>query len=1083
MQALFEAALAVPEEGRSEFLDRACDGEVDLRERLDALLTAAGEGTEIIEHAIGEAAGEAASPGDTDMAPGDRLGRYEIVSPLGEGGMGHVYRARDSALERDVAIKLLNPVVLASDSGRSRFEREARAAAGLKHRNIVTVHDVGEDRGRPYIVMELVDGETLRAKMREGVALEACLPWAVQIAAALAAAHEAGIVHRDLKPENVIIDLEGEAQIVDFGLARLEGAAAQPASKEPTLTRLTGAGMLMGTLGYMSPEAATGGSTDFRTDQFALGAMLYELATRRRYFEGKTPQDLLIATVRHTAPDERRLEGLRPELRAIIERCLAVEPRDRWAETSELCRALKDLLEEPPVLRTIAPALPKPRTTLIGRDRERDAVRRLFVDDRVRLVTLTGPGGSGKTRLALQCAEDLLEPFAGRVFFVELGAIRDPTLVVPALGRELGASGDRAPIDAIRAELSNAPGPTLLVLDNFEQVVSAARDLGELLAKVEQLSLLVTSREVLRIYGEYDFPVEPLAYPHGSTLPSLDKLAGYPAIELFVARARAAKPTFEITAENAPAIVELCAKLDGLPLALELAAARARTLTAPAMLARLEARKSLLTSGARDLPARQQTLKATIDWSYELIGEEEKALLRRLGVFVGGFTLEAAEAVANGYGDLEIDVMDGVTSLIDKSLVQSVASPDDEGRFTLLETIREFSLEKLAAHDEQDKIGKAHAAYFVLLAEEGGSSLARGGAGPWLETFRIELDNCRCALDWLTEHGEAEWGLRLALGLFEYLDRTGHLIEGQLRFNRLLALPESGANKKLRARGLFSAAAFAATRSLLEEAIGLQDESLELYRELGDLRGQAVTLNAIGIAGSTNAFDFGRARRAFTEALELWKQLEDDVGYARTLSNLAWVCKAEGDHEEARAMYREAGEIFGAADNGVDAAWAVNHEADLAVESGDLDEAVELYQQALERFESLGYRWGTATTLGDLAAVAAKRSRWPESTVLARRALELFAGLDHKRGIARLFEALAAAALDRNAAEVGLTLVASAGVLRRRLGVALSDEERAALDETVERLTAAAGEEAATAARRAGQSQPVEEVVRLALEF
>ncbi|MDH3745604.1 MAG: protein kinase [Acidobacteriota bacterium] len=1038
------------------------------------------------EEAIDEpmqAADEAARSGETDLAPGARLGRYEVISPLGEGGMGHVHRARDTALGRDVAIKLLNPTVLASDSGRSRFEREARAAAALKHRNIVTVHDIGEDRGRPFIVMELVDGETLRAKMAAGCGLDECLPWAAQIAAALTAAHEAGIAHRDLKPENVIIDAQGEAQIVDFGLAGLEGAGAKQDSDEPTLTRLTGAGFLMGTLGYMSPEAASGESTDYRSDQFALGAILFEMVTGRRFFEGKTPQEVLIATLQTGAPDPSELRKAPAGLQVFLERCLARTPEGRWEKTADLLAALERLLEEPEPDIASAPALPKPLTELVGRGAEREAIRGLLIDQGVRLVTLTGPGGGGKTRLALQVAEDLFGPFDGRVYFVELGAIRDAALVLPALGRELGAAGDRAPIDAIRAELSSAKAPSLVVLDNFEQVVSAARDLGELLAKVEGLSLLVTSREVLRIYGEYDFPVEPLAYPRGSSLPPLEELERYPAVALFAARARAAKPSFALSAANAPAVIELCARLDGLPLALELAAARVRTLTPQAMLARLEARKSLLTSGARDLPARQQTLRATIDWSHELIGEGERTLLRRLGVFVGGFTLEAAEAVANGYGDLDIDVVDGVTSLVDKSLVQAVESPDEDSRFILLETIREFCQEKLGENDEQDQMGKAHAAYYLLIAEEGGAELARGGGAQWLETFQIELDNCRSALDWLTANGEAEWGLRLALGLFDYWDRTGQLIEGQHRYNKLLALPASHEHKRLRARGLFSASTFAATRSLLDEALGLQEESLELYREIGDLRGQAVALNGIGINCSTNSFDHERARKTFAEAIDLWKELDEEVGYARSLSNLAWVCKTEGELTEARRMYREAGEIFGAVGNPTEAAWAVDHEADVVVESGDLEKATALYRDALEQFEQLGYRWGVATTLADLAAVAASQSDWSESTRLARGALEIFAKLDHKRGVARLFESLAVAALDRGAPEIGLTLIASAGTLRQRLGVPLSGDERTVLDDAVERLTAAAGGKAAKAAWTAGESRPVAEVVRLALDF
>ena len=706
LQLLFETALALPTEERDAFLERTCDDEPELRRRIEALLEASDEGTELIQQAIGEAAGEAAQKRRTDLAPGAHLGRYEVVAPLGEGGMGHVYRARDSALDREVAIKLLNPSVLASESGRSRFEREARTAAALRHRNIVTVHDVGEDDGRPYIVMELVEGETLRQKLDSGCSLDRALPWAEQITAALAAAHEAGIVHRDLKPENVIVDAEGEARIVDFGLAQLEGAAALPTLEEKTLTRLTGAGTVMGTPGYMSPEAAAGDSTDSRTDQFALGAILFEMATGNRLFEGGSSREILMATVRHESPDANRLLEIPAPLREVLARCLAGRPDDRWPETKTLLEALRRVLAGPRSRESPSHTLPRPRTELIGRESDRDAIRRLLADEGVRLVTLTGPGGSGKTRLAIEAARDLIEPFGGRVHFVELAAIRDPALVLATIAGELRAAGDRKPVEAIRSRLAGSDGPTLIVLDNFEQIVTAARELGELLAKVESVSLLVTSRQILRVYGEYDFPVEPLAYPHGKSLPRLSDLEKYPAVALFTERARAARSSFALTSENASAVVELCARLDGLPLALELAAARVRTLTPHAMLARLEARKSLLTSGARDLPARQQTLRATIDWSYELIEPAEKTLLRRLGVFVGGFTLEAAEAVTDGYGDLDIDVVDGVTSLVEKSLVQSVEGPEGESRFDLLETIREFAVEKARAERRDRQAGQ-----------------------------------------------------------------------------------------------------------------------------------------------------------------------------------------------------------------------------------------------------------------------------------------------------------------------------------------------------------------------------------------
>lgn len=1090
LQALFEAAQALPAADRAGFVDRACAGEPELRRQLNALLTAGSKGTEIIERAIGEAAARVVPGGDPSLPSGKTLGRYELVSPLGKGGMGHVYRARDSALEREVAIKLLNPATLASASGRRRFEREARATAALNHRNIVTIHDVGEDDGRPYIVMELVEGATLRFRLASGCGLDDCLAWAVQIAAALTAAHEAGIAHRDLKPENVIIDREGEAQIVDFGLARPDSAASLASEEDPTLTELTGAGLLMGTLGYMSPEAAAGESTDYRADQFALGAMLFEMVTGKRYLTGETARDLVMATLGSSPARHPDLAGVSAELRPILERSLAPDRRQRWERTSDLLAALQRVAARPdPPVRPGA-TLPKPRTELVGRDAEREWLRGLLVDRDVRLVTLTGPGGSGKTRLALAVAEDLRAEFEDRVYFVELGAIRDHELVLPAVAREVGAGSDRSPIEAVRAELAGNEGPSLVVLDNFEQVVSAARELGELLAKVESLRLLVTSREILRVYGEYDFPVEPLAYPQGGALPEVSELARYPAVALFVARARAAKAGFELDQENAPSVVELCARLDGLPLAIELAAARARTLNPRDMLARLAARKSLLTAGARDLPARQRTLRATIDWSYDLIDEEEKILLRRLGVFVGGFTAEAAEAVTNGYADLEIDILDGLTSLVDKSLVQVIDGPDGESRFTLLETIREFCVERLTEEEGSEKVSKAHAAFYVLVAEESGVELARGRPGRWLETIRAELDNCRSALDWLTANGEAEWGLRLALGLFDVWDRTGRVMEGQLHYERLLALPASHELTKLRARGLFSAAAFAAARGCYDKAIGFQEEALELNRELGDVRGQAVTLNALGIEASerrrsagANVSDLGKAREAFSEALELWQELGDELGYARTLSNLASISKDEGELAEASSMYHRAGEILSRHGDVTGAAWAVNYQADVAVADGDLDRAIQLYRSALARFEELEYPWGIATTLADLAAALARTGDREDATRLEQRSLEIFAELDHKRGLARVLESLAAEALERDRPEEGLTMIASAGTLRDRLGVPFSGEERAAVEGLIDALTAAAGKEGAKSAWNDGLTRPVGDVVRLALEL
>lgn len=1064
----------MPESARGDFLDRACAEDPALREKVEALI-AAERGAQAIDQAIGEAAegvSDLLATGRAPLESGARLGRYEIISPAGKGGMGHVYRARDQSLGREVALKLLNPILLATEAGRSSFEREARAVAALRHPNLVTIHDVGEADGQPFIVMEMIEGETLREKMRRAPDEGEYLPWVIQIADGLAAAHEAGVVHRDLKPDNVIIDADGTARIIDFGVARLDERMA--AASDRVATDPEGP---MGTLGYLSPESASGQGADHRADQFSLGAILYEFVSRETPIRGDTPQELFEATLEGARVDSERLAGAPAGLHEIIERCLKKDPAHRYPDTYDL---LADLRRLAPFGSIGMP--PSPRTRLIGRDTERDAIRRLIVDERRRLVTLTGPGGCGKTRLALQVMNDLRDHFGSRIFFVELAAIREAGLVVPTIARALGETGDRPSLDALSDLLPNSAEPCLVVLDNFEQVVAAAPEVGELLAKLDNVSLLVTSREVLRLYGEHDITVEPLASPPPSSGGSIEKITAYPAVTLFTERARAINAAFQLGPANAAQVAELCRRLDGLPLALELAAARSRTLSPGEILARLESWKGLLAAGARDAPERHRTLRATLDWSYELVDEREGVLFRRLGVFAGGFTLEAAEAVANGYGDLGVDVVDGMASLVDKSLVQVVPGFGDETRYTLLETVSEFARDKLAEHDELERTRRAHAAYFVLLAEEGGAELARAPGAEWLQRFRLEHDNCRAALDWLTETGAAEWGLRLALGLFDFWDRTGYVIEGELRFGRLLALAESHRRKRLRARGLFAAAAFAASRAVLEVAVDLQEEALELYREVGDLRGQAVVLNGIGIRAATNGFDYAKARDAFTRALEIWSQLEDRTAYARSLSNLAWVLKCDGEYKEAQDRYRQAGEVFAAEGNAIDAVWAVNHEADVLAEAGEPESAAALYQDALDRFEALGYAWGGAATMADLATLAAQGANWKSSTRWARRALERFVDLGHERGMARLFEVLAVAAAADDRAETSLALVAGATVLRHRHGVALAPTEQTALDTTVAQMRERAGETAAQAAWTRGEATTLEALVRLALE-
>ncbi|PYX28432.1 MAG: hypothetical protein DMG77_15680 [Acidobacteria bacterium] len=1118
---LLQSALLIPFDRRDDFLRQACAGDAALEQEVKSLLTShRNVGSFLESPAIKVAAqtmarAEAREAGDSVL--GQIISHYRILRRLGSGGMGVVYEAEDIRLGRRVALKFL-PESLAHDKRTlRRFEREARVASSLNHPNICTIYEVEEHDHQPVIVMELLEGESLNEKIRKGpISTAQLLDFGIQASDALEAAHAKGIIHRDIKPGNIFVIGLARVKILDFGLAKMRPShVAEDQSEEEALTQDN---VIPGTTSYMSPEQVRGEELDARSDLFSLGVVLYQMATGRRPFVAGNRVLLMNAILKAKPAAASRLNpSLPPALDTIIARALEKDREKRFQHAADICSDLKRLKGEmqgaptavgvaaPPrptprpvryasILATIrdrfsekpvAPVktrpanLPVQRTGFVGREKEVAAAKELLLRQDVRLVTVTGPGGIGKTRLAVQVASGLVEHFPAGTHFVPLSSLSDPGLIASVIVQTLGIREARgqSPFEILKQNLQDSlRAPMLLVLDNFEHLVQAVPTVAELLVLGPNLKIMVTSRAALRVYGEHEFPVPPLALPDSRSTRPVEVLSQYPAVALFVQRAVAAKSDFELNRENASAVIEICARLDGLPLAIELAAARVKVLSPASLRARLTSRLQILTGGARDLPLRQQTLRAAMDWSYDLLSPAEQRLFRRLSVFVGGCTLEGAEAVCDTKGDLDLDPLDGMASMVDKSLVQRVEPAKGEARFVMLETIREYALEKLQASGEEALTKRAHAAYCLVLAEEDATQQSSAEGGEWLERLAIEHDNFRAALDWLTESGNAQWGLRLGTALFRFWEMREYLAEGRDRLCKLLKLAEAVPPTKARERALFAAGVLVGEQGDYPAAVALIRESLDIARQLCDQQGIAVSLNALAVTARDQG-EVAVARSLFEESLMLWRELGDQKAIARSLSNLANVVKLQGDNARARSLYAECLSIFQEMGDRTGVAWSMNYQGDVARDQGDRAAARTLYEQGLAIFRELGDRWGIAGTLADLGNLAGEQGNYPTALSLYRESIKIFQELDHKRGIARLLECFACTAAVQFEAERAMRLAAAAAALRQNIGAPLTSAEQTRLDTSLHPARQALSTTVSLTAWSEGSALPVEKAI------
>jgi predicted ATPase/class 3 adenylate cyclase len=625
-----------------------------------------------------------------------------------------------------------------------------------------------------------------------------------------------------------------------------------------------------------------------------------------------------------------------------------------------------------PSLRTMGARpnnLPVQLTSFVGRRRELEEVMAAL--ESTRLLTLTGPGGSGKTRLSIRTGQELLPRLEDGAFFVALAPISDPALVVPTIAQALSLTekADRPPLDALIEHLRHSD--VLLVLDNFEQVLDAAGEVGQLLTATDRLRVLATSREPLGLSGEREYPVPPLDLPDVEALPSLDTLSQFEAVRLFVDRATAVKPGFAVTNENAPAVAEICARLDGLPLAIELAAARVKILTPQAILQRLGHSLRFLAVGTRDVPTRQRTLRDAIAWSHDLLAPEEAALFVRLSVFRGGFSLEAVERVGNTADELGIDTLEGVASLANKSLVRQAETGPDEPRFFMLETIREFAEERLAASEDTEEIMRRHAAFFLEVAERAEPELTGPDQIRWLNLLEREHDNLRAALGWAADH-DLDVALRIGGSLWRFWQFRGHLREAKARLEGLLERT-GPSDLDARARALEAAGGVVYWMGDFAAALRRYEECLELRERLGDSPGIAEAKYNLAFAhgiAPKPLQDIPTAVRLLEEARDMFQELGDRRGMAKALWGLATVAHQIESWERAAELAADTVELFRELDDRFGLAWALHLKGLALALLNRSDEARPALKEALAMFLDADDRSALGLLLGDLAILA-----------------------------------------------------------------------------------------------------------------
>ncbi|HJR53478.1 MAG TPA: tetratricopeptide repeat protein [Gemmatimonadota bacterium] len=800
--------------------------------------------------------------------------------------------------------------------------------------------------------------------------------------------------------------------------------------------------------------------------------------------------DLWRKLVEHDPTNSRAVVGLMELLESVGERGAALEQAARHAtllreefdaEPDAEVEACADRLRaatRPPPLHGSAPDnLPWQPTSLVGREREQAALCRMIGDPSARLITLTGPGGTGKTRLAIDAAEQVIPRFPDGVFFVNLGTLQDAALVGVTIARTMGITIEAGAgvLESLRSGIEQRR--CLLLLDGFETVLPAADLIAELLEGTDSLEVLVTSRAVLRLRGERVFPVPPLSVPERESALGIKELLDFGAIDLFVQRAQAADPEFQLTIENRHAVAGICAGLDGLPLAIELAAARVRVLEPSMILARLGQRFDLLQGGPRDLPERQQTLRRTFDWSYDLLPGPQQQLFRYLCVFVGGSTLEGVGEVCYGASDQEAAVLEDLAALVDNSLLRRVPTPD-QPRFEMLDTIREYGMGLLADAGELPELQDRHAHYFLKLAERAEPGLASKSQAEWVDRLEPEFANVQAVLDWALEWGEIELAVRLGSALWWFMWLRGHFTEMRWRLDQALArrslLPLALQANLLVARGAIASVdgEHELAMTLYQEALGLERDSLNVRQVTQLLRSTAFALSRRG--------QYEPATELLEESLLLARAMESPTDVTAALRGLAKMGMHVRDYRSAKELYDEALDLGRTQGDRNAEAWALYGLSEVARHEGDFDKAAALLEDGLEICRKIDSKPGIAY----LRLASAHVARYQGDLVEARRryvdALRLLQDLGNRRRMAICLFGLAALDVREKAFERALVLMGAVDPMSEAGGIQLAPADEAEYQRAVVEIRARMDDAEIDRLRRKGREMELDQVFEVA---